>query len=763
MYQKLLLQLLALLFIQTTVQGQCCTYYLVMRDSYGDGWNGGSLQVKQNQNSIGMFSATNYWRTDSFTLCNNDNLQLIYTAGSYENENTYQLYDTQWNLIFADGPTPQTGSVLNTTASCNSTLVNGSFSCTAIPVDTVCQWYDNTTYNGSALAAGCANYTGKDIWFKYTVPASGSIHVMLDSGSIYDTGMALWRGNKCSKLTLVDCDDDGGNGYYSQLSSFNLVPQSTVYIQVWGYGNNQGNFKICITNPGKLIADSSALPIVLINTLGNTIVNDVKVDATIDIKYQNNGSINYLSDSSYYTGKIGIEKRGASSAGYPQTPYGFELRDTLNNEMEAPLFNMPAESDWNLISNYNDRSLLRNHIAFKLFENMGNYSVRTKLVEVMVDSMYRGIYLLTEKIKRDKNRVNIAKLTTIDTSGNDVTGGYILQQNHWDAFTSFQSNYSPVGHPTFDVHFVYEYPKPDSITAQQRTYIASYVDSLETALYSTNFADPINGYRKYLDVPSFIDYFIVNELARNNDGFKKSVFFNKDKNTHYSKLKMGPVWDFDWAFKNIWGCNIFESTDGTGWAHHINDCPTDNYSCGWYIRLLQDSTFANQLHCTYENYRSNILDTSAIFSIIDSVHTLVANVQQRHFLRWPILGISGPAPEVNAIAATYAAELDTLKAWLTQRISWLDANLPGLCNTASINPVKYNSVSCYPNPGNGTFYFANLYASHAWLSVYNLQGALMMEKHLTSNHNSFTLKQPGFYLYKLLIDGNTYTGKIINQ
>ena len=85
----------------------------------------------------------------------------------------------------------------------------------------------------------------------------------------------------------------------------------------------------------------------------------------------------------------------------------------------------------------------------------------------------------------------------------------------------------------------------------------------------------------------------MNEVSRNNDGFKKSVFFHKDKNSNGGKLKAGPVWDFDWAWKNIASCSIFEATDGSGWAHLINDCFTDNYSCGWYVRLLQDSTFNN--------------------------------------------------------------------------------------------------------------------------------------------------------------------------
>jgi hypothetical protein len=421
----------------------------------------------------------------------------------------------------------------------------------------------------------------------------------------------------------------------------------------------------------------------------------------MEIRYNGPGNITHVTDSAnIYDGNIGIEIRGASSAGYPQTPYGIETRDAEGEDLDVSLLGMPEEADWVFISNFNDRSLVRNTLSHTLFTAMGNYSPRMQLCEVLLDSMYRGIYLFGEKIKRDKNRVNIANLKPEDVDGDELTGGYILQQNYWDPSTSFQSNYSPIDHPGFDVHFVYEFPKPEEITDAQKTYIASFVDSLETALYSDDFTDPAIGYRKYLDEKSFIDYFLLNELARNNDGFKKSVFFHKDRYSDGGKLKAGPVWDFDWAWKNMWGCDIFSALDGSGWAHHINDCPTDNYSCGWYIRLFQDSTFLNELKCTYAEYRETIFDTAYLFQYIDSVGSLVTNAQARHFQKWPILGISGPAPEVNAIATTYAAELDTLKSWIVTRLDWLDANMPGLCEiqTVTDDGVADNLIQAYPNP-----------------------------------------------------------------
>ncbi|MGL5892323.1 MAG: CotH kinase family protein, partial [Bacteroidia bacterium] len=548
----------------------------------------------------------------------------------------------------------------------------------------------------------CANYQGGDIWFTMLVPASGNLVFETDSGTINDTGLAIWTDTSCTNLAYLGCDDDGGNGYYSFLPAYDLTPGSTLYIQVFGYGGASGSFEICVTDAGIVTLDSSELPIVMINTLGQIIIEDTKIDCLMEIKYNGANNITYVSDSAnVYNGYVGIEIRGLTSAGYPQSPYGFETRDSAGGNNNVSILGMPSENDWVLLSNYNDRSLVKNLISYKLFGEMGNYSPRAQLCEVLVDSSYKGIYVIGEKIKRDANRVDIATLNPADTTGDELTGGYILQQNYWNANNSFQSNYSPIDHPGFDVHFVYEYPDEFAIQAAQKVYIAAYIDSLETALYSVNFADTATGYRKYMDVKSFIDYFIVNEVARSADGFKKSVFFNKDKYSNGGKLNAGPVWDFDWAWKNMAICPIFQANNGAGWAHHINDCFTDNYSTGWYVRLLQDSTFANELRCTYENYRQTILDTTYLFAYIDSIGQLVQNAQARHFQKWPILGMSGPAPDDGPLATTYLGELDSLKKWIAIRLQWLDDSIPGLCIPAGINETNAtDAFNCYPNPAN---------------------------------------------------------------
>ena len=773
MLKKILVtSLLGLLSIH--LAAQCCNYKLLMHDTYGDGWNGATLQVFVNQLSVGTYSASNSGSAAFFPVCNGDTLNLKYTPGMYEEENSYELLDASWNILFQDGPNADTGNVFLAIGDCNTPLVQGGHPCVAIPIDTgQCIFTNNTGFPGSGINGNCAEYQGSDVWFTMQVPASGNISIETDGGTINDTGVNAWLGTSCDNLQNLGCDDDAGNGYYSLLLLYDLTPGDTIYIQAYGYGGGTGSFEICVKDLGTVTLDSTELPIVMINTLGQTIIEGTKVDCRMDIKYNGPGNTTSVSDiSNVYSGNVGIEIRGLTSAGYPQHPYGFETRDASGANNNVSILGMPAENDWVLLSNFNDRSLLKNLMSFKIFGEMGNYSVRAQLCEVLVDSSYKGIYVIGEKVKRDANRVDIANLTAVDTLGDDVTGGYILQQNYWDENNSFQSNYSPIDHPGFDVHFVYDYPDALTIQAAQKTYIAAFIDSLETALYSPSFADPATGYRKYMNTKSFIDYFLVNEVARNADGFKKSVFFHKDKYSNGGKLNAGPVWDFDWAWKNLSGvCSYYEGYSGAGWAHLNNDCLTDNYTTGWYVRLLQDSTFRNELRCAYDSYRETILDTTALFAYIDSMGARVQHAQARHFQKWPILGVSGPAPDFGPVATTYYAELDTLKQWISTRIQWLDANIPGFCAVSGTNETKVAAgLNCYPNPTNDdlTVEYALPTAMEVSLHLYNQMGAEVLStskavqesgRHLLSLATAELL--PGVYILKLNRGDEVITQKIV--
>ncbi len=471
------------------------------------------------------------------------------------------------------------------------------------------------------------------------------------------------------------------------------------------YGADEGqvlSFSITFGNsPATYFAfTSSLLPIVSINTNGGTIQSDVKIMADMEIRWQSQGIRNYMTDPvTHYGGKIGIEYRGNYSLSLPQKPYAFETWDVNGNSIDTMLLGMPSENDWLLLANYNDKSFARNVVPFHLFDSMGHYAVRTRLVDVVVDGEYKGIYLLGEKIKRDKNRVDIAKLNPIDITEPESTGGYILKFDYWDNTNSWQLNYSPIGFPGLDVHMVHYEPELINLFPQQTDYIHGYINDFETALYGSNFADPTTGYRAYIGTTSFIDYFIISELTRNVDGYKKSRFFSKDKNKAdgtVRKLKAGPVWDFDWSQKDM----SAGSEDGSGWMYP--DCDQDVNAEGWYIRLLEDTLFANELRCRYDDLRRSILSETYIHQKIDSVASIVDESQNWHYTVWGNMGVATGTGEVQAPSQTYAEEVQRLKDWYDRRLTWLDANMPGTLNGCSMTGlqelVEVGRIQAFPVP-----------------------------------------------------------------
>jgi len=444
---------------------------------------------------------------------------------------------------------------------------------------------------------------------------------------------------------------------------------------------------------------SSNLPLVIIDTQGQLITDSPKINVQMKIIYNGANQRSSPSDApNVYQGMAGIEFRGSSSQLFPKKAYGFELRDEKGDGKEVALLGMPKEEDWILFASYNEKSLLHNALAMKMARDLGMYASRTQHVEVVINGRYEGVYLLMEKIKRVAGRLNIAKLSNQDNSGDALTGGYIFKIDKPTGSGGTLGWFSKVRSPTLNarIQYLYEYPDFDEITPEQQAYLVSKIDSAEAALNSSNFKDPQVGYRRFYDGLSFARIFLVNEVSRNVDGYRISTFFHKDRDSKGGKIKAGPAWDYDLAFANADYCDGFRTN---GWAYLFgNICPGD----GWQVpfhwkKMLEDPGFVSELNDEYQRMRKGPWQTEKLMSYIDSLTTVLQESQQRNFQRWPVLG-QYIWPNPTPVPTSWMGEVLELKQWLTQRLAWLDSNIPGTITAVEPSIGQEISVEVAPNP-----------------------------------------------------------------
>lgn len=474
----------------------------------------------------------------------------------------------------------------------------------------------------------------------------------------------------------------------------------------------------------------SNLPIVVIHTGGPDIEDDPRIIADMGIIWNGDGIRNYLTDPfNDYDGKISIEIRGSTSQQYPKKSYGIETRDEAGYNLNVSLLGLPAENDWVLYGAYPDKSLMRNELTYSLFAQMQPWSPRHQYCELIINDEYKGIYSLIEKVKIDSNRVDLANLTATDLADDELTGGYIIKVDKLTGSSSFTwtSAYQE------KLKFLYHDPSYEELHPLQQDYIREYVSAFEDAVYGPDFDNPYLGYRPYIDVTSFIDFMLMQELGRTVDGYRSSSFMYKDKNSRGGKLACGPMWDFNLSFGNADYCDSYEIE---GWQYEFAEvCPDfTTEPPEWWARLLEDPTYTWQLQCRWQNLRETVLAEENIYAIIDSFSWLIEEAQVRNFEQWDILGVY-----VNwnyIVWDTWEEEVDYLKSWFAERMAYMDEALPGgNCelpydpksppDMSVVNSLEDHlpEVLVFPNPTSNYLFIQA--PEQAVISLKNLNGQLM--------------------------------------
>lgn len=409
------------------------------------------------------------------------------------------------------------------------------------------------------------------------------------------------------------------------------------------------------------------LPVLQIDTNGVQIIEDLKVDGTLAVIVDHDGTLKDLASRPHvFDGPIGIEVRGSSSTGFPKKSFGMETRDALGQDTDVSFFGMPKESDWVLYGPYTDKTFMRDKLTYDLGRALGRYAPRTQFVEVFVNNEYVGVYVFLEKIKRNSGRVNIPQVAA-DAATGDITGGYIVKLEAGNPNGGF---FSAAG-----TAWQYHYPRYDSITPEQSAYIEGYIDSFEKVMLGPNFADPAKGYQALIDVDSFVDFAIINELGRNVDGYRKSTYMYKQSDANGGRVYMGPIWDFNLAFGNADYCDGFRTDDfvymGGNCSDIVDQIPD------WWLFLMADPVFTKALRCRWESLRTDLFSDAAILQRIDAYREEVKIAEPRDHATWQTIG--GYVWPNYFVGNTYLEEIDYMKQWLVQRTAWLDVHLPGTC------------------------------------------------------------------------------------
>ncbi len=354
-----------------------------------------------------------------------------------------------------------------------------------------------------------------------------------------------------------------------------------------------------------------------------------------------------------FNARMGIRGRGNSTWGWPKKPWKVKLDE------KASILGMPADKEWALLANYSDRTLIRNITAMKISEICGfSWTPRMHSVEVYLNDEYQGVYNFCEHKKVSSDRVDVDIVTESDNSGDAITGGYYFELE--EAMDETTCWYTGMGVPMM-------FSDPEEPTAQQLEYVKKYFADFEASLYGDDLADPSKGYAGYIDVDSFINYYILQELTKNIDGnLRKSSFITKERG---KKLEMYHVWDFDLTLGN---CGYFDWRVGNGpegfWIKDFaSNCTMGD---NWLNLMMKDPAFVERLQ---ERWNELMPELEKIEDFITDQAFVLNPARKRNFKKW---NINESVDWVKFPSlGSYEKEVEYLRDFYVKRLDWLDTEI----------------------------------------------------------------------------------------
>jgi hypothetical protein len=345
--------------------------------------------------------------------------------------------------------------------------------------------------------------------------------------------------------------------------------------------------------------------------------------------------------------RIGIEQRGHSSRRFPKKSYALETRTRSGRNRDVSLLGLPADDDWVLYGPYNDKTLVRNVLAYDTARMLGRYASRARFVELWLDRRYHGVYVLMEQLELTDGRIEVP--------GQGISGAYLLEMTFRHQAPGGRDDF--VGRYARLRPIVFADPDRDELSAREAGWIRRYVLRAERALYTRGFRSPTRGWRAYVDEAAAVDFVLVQELFKNQDAFRGSTFLTKPAG---GRLMFGPVWDFDVSSGNS---NYGESRRLERWMLRGRD---------WGGRLYHDPAFTDAMAARWRELRAAGL-REQMLAALDGYTAELRGSVRRNFRRWPVLDRRvWPNPVARG---SWDAEMRALRSWLVRRIAWIDRNV----------------------------------------------------------------------------------------
>jgi hypothetical protein len=533
-----------------------------------------------------------------------------------------------------------------------------------------------------------------------TPPTPGAVNVQSGAGFSPEVIVSLAGGVYTNNVLSVSLTTTAGQIHYTTdgsvptaASSLYTAPISVSASRaVKARSFQAGLLPGPVAEANYILVDSSVanftsnLPLLILSTGGKSVGQDItpRTHCSMVAIDTFRGRSSVLGKPEFI-GQGGIEERGQSSTGFPKVQYNFSFENPSRQQENVGLFGLPADDDWALYAPYSDKPFLQNFIAYELYEKMGRYSVRRRFVEVFLDtnggkisynSDYVGIYILVEKIRIDKNRVDLDRLTPYNTTEPDISGGYMFKK---DKDSPGDYNFSTTGNASagFSAQALkLHQPKPVQTTTAQKAWLRNYLAQMEKALYAPNWktATGTNHWSYYIDADSFVDFQWIVEFAKQIDGYRLSNYFYKPRN---GKVHMSPIWDWNLSFGNA---DYLDGANTSNW--YWQECSENEHI--WLRRLMcgtpdssgttGDPDFKQRVTDRWSELRTNILSSTNVIARAQELASTLNEAATRDFQRWPRLGsYVWPNPPLYSTPTTYAGIMQSFTNWVKGRYTWIDS------------------------------------------------------------------------------------------